>query len=66
MKQVSTILKTGDMLTIPDSKLIGKVGTYKDGKIKVMWQIDNCSGISENLPTREWNRRIKEGKIIIS
>jgi len=64
-KIVSTILNTGDSLLIPSTNLVGTVGVYKNGNIKVLWKINETSGFSENLPTREWNRRIKEGKVIV-
>lgn len=65
MKQVSTTVKTGDKIEAPGTQLIGEIGTYKDGKIKVFWYMKNnkVSGMSENLSTRELNRRIKENKI---
>jgi len=66
MKQVNTVLSTGTKLTIPNSSLIGTVMTYKQGKIKVCWSINGTSGISEELPTIEWNRRLKAGTIIVS
>ncbi len=63
MKNINTTVKTGDKIEAPGTALKGEISTYKDGKIKVLWYINKFSGFSENLSTRELNRRIKENKI---
>lgn len=66
MKLLSTTVKTGDKIEAPGTKLKGEISTYKGGKIKVIWYINEYSGFSEYLSTKELNRRIKENKIILS
>jgi hypothetical protein len=63
MKAVSTTLSTGDKITAPGTTLKGEIGTIKKGVIRIFWTINGYSGYSEFMPTRELNRRIKDGKI---
>lgn len=63
MKIISTQVKTGDILNMDN--LTGVVGTYKDGKIKVLWSVNKFSGFSCFYSTREINKMIGSGKIKI-
>ncbi len=62
-KKINTTLKTGDKIIVPNTNLKGEIGTYKDGKIKILWYVNKFSGFSEFISTKELNRRLKENKI---
>jgi len=66
MKLVSTTVSTGDKFTVPNSELKGEVGTIKDGKIRLLYYINQYSGFSDFVSTQELNRRIKANKIIFA
>jgi hypothetical protein len=63
MKSLNTTAKTGDKFIVPNTSLKGEIGTYKEGKIRLLFYIDKYSGFSDFVSTRELNKRIKENKI---
>jgi len=64
MKIIQTTLSTGDKVTSPGTNLTGEIGTIKDGKIKILWYINEYSGFSEFISVKELNRRINNNKIV--
>jgi hypothetical protein len=66
MKLINTTAKTGDKFTVPNTNLKGEIGTYKDGKIRLLFYVNNFSGFSDYVSTKELNRRIKNNIITIN
>lgn len=61
MKQVTTTVKTGDLIKTNSHN--GIIGAYKQGKIEVKLYVGAFGCITQWYSTRKLNQLIKEGKI---
>lgn len=68
-KIINTTVSTGTKLRLmhngEPTSTTGEVGTYKQGKIRILWYASPTSGFSEFVTTRELNNRLKNNTIKI-